>query len=112
MLIWEVADPDAQRLAAISQFLIGRAGDVDAEKFAVSTQTFINLAATQGVSLTADRLKTMIQQPPLNNLIQDVTGDANTGQVVFKGPTQMATPTMTVDQARQTVDSMAKRAIR
>jgi hypothetical protein len=45
----------------------------------------------------------------LNNLIANVEGDDATGTVVFRGA-DAVTDTMTVDQARATVDSMAKRA--
>ncbi len=99
---------DTQKLVALSQFLLARANDTDAKK-SISIQSFLKLANNQGISLTADRLKDISQRPPLNNLIQDVQGDAKTGEVIFKGDEQV-TDTMSVDQARDTVDSMAKRA--
>ena len=98
---------NVQKLAALSQFLISRAEDTGAQK-KISTQTFLQLAANQGISLTADRLKELSNKAPLNNLIQDVQGDEN-GEVIFKGDETVG-DTMTVDQARKTVDTMAKRA--
>lgn len=98
----------APKLVALSQFLLARADDTNAKK-SISTQTFLKLAQNQGISLTTDQLKDLVQRPPLNNLIQDVRGDDASGEVVFKGDEQV-TDTMTVDQARQTVDSMAKNA--
>jgi len=113
MLIYEVAgsNSDAERIAAMSQFLLGRALDTGAQK-TISTDTFIKLARDQGISLTAEQLKNMIQQPPLNNIIADVTGDNNGGgEVVFRGAEVGAgEDAMTPDQAQATVDNMAKRA--
>jgi esterase/lipase superfamily enzyme len=110
MRIAEVQIPpiDSGKLAALSQFMLGRAQDTDAKK-TISIQTFLNLAHSMGISLTADQLRTLIQQPPLNNLIANVVGDDATGTVVLRGA-EAVTDTMTVDQARATVDSMAKRA--
>jgi hypothetical protein len=106
MLIREVAgDVDVNKLAALSQFLLGRAEDTDAAK-TISTAAFIKLASNMGISITADRLMDLIQQPPLNNIIANVEGDT----ITFQGA-DVVPATMTVDQARQTVDSMAKRAI-
>jgi hypothetical protein len=66
------------------------------------------------ISLTMDQLKTFAQQPPLSNLIANVEGDGATGLITFRGAEddQVAGAEMTVDQARKTVDSMAKRATR
>lgn len=109
MFIREVDNSAAntQKLVAISQFLLARAEDTGAQK-KISTQTFLQLANNQGISLTVDKLKDLSTKSPLNNLIQDVQGDAN-GEVIFKGD-DAVTDTMTVDQARKTVDTMAKRA--
>ena len=110
MRITEVQTPsiDSGKLAALAQFMLGRAQDTDAKK-TISIQAFLNLAHGMGISLTADQLRTLIQQPPLNNIIANVEGDDATGTVVFRGA-EAVTDTMNVDQARATVDSMAKRA--
>jgi hypothetical protein len=106
MRIREVAgDADVNKLAAVSQFLLGRAEDTDAAR-TISTDAFIRLASNMGISITPDRLMDLIQQPPLNNIIANVEGDT----ITFKGA-DVVPATMTVDQARKTVDSMAKRAI-
>ena len=106
MLIREVAsDVDTTKLAALSQFLLGRAQDTDAAK-TISTDAFVKLAANMGISLTQDRLSDMIQQPPLSNIITNIEGD----RIVFQGADAVPT-TMTTDLARATVDNMAKRAI-
>lgn len=106
MLIREVAgDVDVTKLAALSQFLLGRAQDTDAAR-TISTDAFIKLAANMGISITPDRLADLIQQPPLNNIIANLEGDV----ITFRGA-EVEPAGMTVDQARQTVDTMAKRAI-
>jgi hypothetical protein len=112
MRIREVAnDRDQEKLAAISQFLLGRAQDEGSTKRVMDFRTFANLAQGQGISLTPDSLKRMIQQPPLRNLINDVEGnDPNTARVIFQGA-ENTPPEMSVDQARQTVNQMAKRAL-
>lgn len=110
MRFYEMQEPnkDAEKLAALSQFLTSRAQDTGTKK-SISTQRFLSLARDQGISLTVNNLKQMSQQAPLNNLIADVQGDSENGEVVFKG--DESTPdTMSVDQARITVDQMAKRA--
>lgn len=112
MKILEVAgNQDQEKLAAISQFLLGRAQDEGSAKRVMDFRTFANLAQGQGISITPDSLKTMIQQPPLSNLINDVEGDdPNTARVLFQGA-ENAPPEMSVDTARQTVNQMAKRAV-
>jgi hypothetical protein len=106
MLIREVAgDTDVNKLAAVAQFLLGRAEDTDAA-LTISTDAFIRLASNMGISITPDRLADLIKQPPLNNIIANVEGDT----ITFQGA-DVVPAAMTVDQARQTVDSMAKRAI-
>ena len=110
MRLFEFAGPsiDAGKLAALADFLTGRASDTGAQKN-ISIATFINLARGMGVNLNADQLKELSLVPPLSNLIADVQGDEKTGEVIFKGAEEPA-PNMSVDQARDTVNSMAKRA--
>lgn len=110
MRIREFQEPsvDSGKLVALAQFLLGRAKDTDAKR-TIGIDSFLSLAHNMGISLTADQLKNLISQPPLNNVIANVEGDDETGTVVFKGE-EAVTDTMSVDQARQTVDMMAKRA--
>jgi hypothetical protein len=108
MFLFELGefDPDTAKLAALSQFLLGRADDTDAKK-TISVKSFLQLAANQGISLTQQRLQELSQQPPLSNIIAAVEDD--TGNVVFKGG-DTEKPEMTVDKAQDTVDKLAKRA--
>lgn len=118
MLIREFAGAEAQmpRLVALSEFLSDRARDEGVEP-RISRASFLQLAANMGISLSPGQLKDMIQKPPLQNLIADVTGDDDRidgeGEVVFQGGETVtdAGTEMTPDMARLTVDNMAKRAI-
>lgn len=106
MLIREVAEDrsEATKLAALAQFLLGRAEDTDAAR-TISVEAFTKLAGNMGISITPDRLAQMALQPPLDGIIANVEGDT----ITFQGADTVSATTMTVDQARQTVDSMAKR---
>ena len=108
MRIREVADPNTQRLAALSQFLLGRSEDETAKK-QISQTAFIDLAKSLGVNVTADNLGDLISQEPLSNILEPL--QPNSGIVRFKGDTE-ATTGMSVDQARAVVDSNAKAAMK
>jgi hypothetical protein len=108
MLIREVADPNTQRLAALSQFLLGRSQDETAKK-QISQTAFIDLAKSLGVNVTADNLGDLISKEPLSNILEPL--EPNSGVVRFKGDTE-ATTGMSVDQARAVVDSNAKSAMK
>jgi hypothetical protein len=105
---FEVSGVNAQKLAALSQFLLSRAKDTDAAK-KISIAAFLELANNLGISLTDDQLRNLIQQPPLSEIIATIDGDSETGTITFKGSEEVA-PNMSVDQARDTVNTMAKRA--
>jgi hypothetical protein len=108
MLIREVADHNTQRLAALSQFLLGRSNDESAKK-QISQEAFIDLAKSLGVNITLENLGDLISQEPLSNILEPL--DPNSGVVRFKGDTEAATG-MSVDQARAVVDSNAKAAMK
>ena len=108
MLIREVADHNTQRLAALSQFLLGRSEDETAKK-QISQTAFVDLAKSLGVNVTLDNLGDLISQEPLSNILEPL--DPNSGVVRFKGDTEAATG-MSVDQARAVVDSNAKAAMK
>ena len=107
MLIFEVEDPNVQKLMALSQFLSGRSDDESAQK-QISQQAFIDLAKSLGVNVTPENLGDMIAKPPLSNVLEPL--EPNSGVVRFKGDTE-ATTGMSVDQARAVVDSNAKSAM-
>lgn len=107
MRIAEVAGaPDQMQLAALAQFLLGRAEDAGASK-TISTDAFIKIARDMGISLNHQQLVSLSQQPPLSNLITNVEPD----KITFHGAEpEVDDSDMSVDQARATVDKMAKRA--
>jgi hypothetical protein len=107
MRISEVAGaPDVGRLAALAQFLLGRATDTNGVK-KISTTTFINLAQNMGITINQQQLASLSQQPPLNGIISNVEPN----EITFKGAEpEVDDSDMSVDQARATVDKMAKRA--
>lgn len=107
MRIDELTAPvDSARLAALAEFLLGRASDSNAPK-TISTDAFIQLAHGLGISLSHQQLMTLSQQPPLNGVIANVEPN----EIQFRGAEpEVDDSDMSVDQARATVDKMAKRA--
>ena len=112
MLIREVAEldsgPDTKKLAALSQFLLGRSEDESATK-QISQQAFIDAAKSLGVNVNMANLGDLVSQEPLSNIVEPL--DPNSGVVRFKGNTEAETG-MSVDQARAVVDSNAKAAMK
>ena len=108
MRLFEFADPNSQKLMALSQFLSGRSDDESAKK-QISQQAFIDLAKSLGVNVTTENLGELIGQPPLSNVLEPL--DPQSGVVSFKGDTE-ATTGMSVDQAHAEVDSNAKAAMK
>jgi hypothetical protein len=105
---FEVSTVNTEKLAALSQFLLSRTDDTNAKK-TMPVSSFLDLANNMGISLTDDQLRNLVQQPPLSEIIANIEGDSDTGTITFKGADEVA-PNMSVDQARDTVNTMAKRA--
>jgi hypothetical protein len=108
MRILEVTDPNTQKLAALSQFLLGRSEDESARK-QISQAAFIEAAKSLGVNVTKENLGDLISQEPLKNILEPL--EPNSGMVRFRGDTEAQTG-MSVDQARAVVDSNAKSAMK
>jgi hypothetical protein len=108
MRITEVTDPNTRKLAALSQFLLGRSEDESARK-QISQAAFIEAAKSLGVNVTEENLGDLISQEPLSNILEPL--EPNSGVVRFKGDTEAQTG-MSVDQARAVVDSNAKAAMK
>jgi autotransporter adhesin len=106
---FDTSTANTEKLAAIGQFFLSRTKDTNAKK-TMPISTFLSLSKDMGVSLTFDQLQNLSQQPPLSEIIANIDGDEETGKIIFKGADEVA-PNMSVDQARDTVDSMAKRAL-
>jgi hypothetical protein len=108
MRILEVTDPNTRKLAALSQFLLGRSEDESARK-QISQAAFIEAAKSLGVNVTKENLGDLISQEPLKNILEPL--EPNSGVVRFRGDTEAQTG-MSVDQARAVVDSNAKAAMK
>ena len=108
MRLFEFANPDSEKLLALSKFLTGRAEDTTAKK-EISQAAFIDLARSLGVNVTPDTLGNMISQEPLSNVLEPTEPGSNV--VRFKGNVE-GSAGMSVDQARATVDSNAKAAMK
>lgn len=106
MLIREVTDVSQEKLVALGQFLIGRAGDTGAKK-SISIEAFVNMAQSMGINVNKDSLRDLAEKQPLNNVIVNITDD----EVIFTGANNASSDTMTVDQAEKTVEKMAKNAL-
>ena len=108
MRITEVTDTNTRKLAALSQFLLGRSEDESARK-QISQDAFIEAAKSLGVNVTKENLGDLISQAPLKNILEPL--EPNSGVVRFRGDTEAETG-MSVDQARAVVDSNAKAAMK
>lgn len=108
MRIFEVANPETQKLVALSQFLLGRADDTTARK-EISQTAFIDLAKSLGVNVSEENLGDLIAKEPLKNVLEPL--EPNSGVVRFRGNAETTTG-MTVDKAREVVDRNAKQALK
>ena len=108
MRLWEFADVEAQKLYALSEFLLGSADDSNTQK-TVSIPTFLGLAKDMGLNITDNELRNLAQKPPLKNIIVNVTDE----EVIFAGAgqTTKVSDTMTVTNAQDVVKKMANRAL-
>lgn len=107
MRLVEFAEPDSQKLLALTKFLAGRADDTTAKK-EISQAAFLDLARSLGVSIDPTKLGELVSQEPLSNVLEPL--EPNSDVVRFKGNTEAETG-MSVDQARAVVDSNAKAAL-
>jgi hypothetical protein len=110
MRLFEFADPNSKKLLALSQFLVGRSDD-EAAKKEISQAAFIDAAKSLGINVTPDNLVELVGQPPLTNILEPI--EPNSGVIRFKGNEETTEPGgMSVDQARATVNSNAKSALK
>jgi hypothetical protein len=108
MRLREFSDPNATKLLALTTWLSDRAKDENAQG-QISQDAFIDAAKSLDVNVNKENLGDMIAQEPLSNVLEPL--DPNSGVVRFKGELE-TTAGMTVDQARATVDSNAKAALK
>lgn len=101
---------DLTKLVALSQFLLGRAEDVGAEK-RISLESFLKQAHNLGIGITAENLKNLATAGPLRNVIANVTPT----EVIFAGAGDIGGDTqapVSPEQNQNIVAGMAKRALR
>jgi hypothetical protein len=108
MRLYEFADANSAKLLALTTWLADRAKDENAQG-QISQDAFIKAAKSLDVNVTKENLGELISQNPLKNVLEPL--DPNSGVVRFKGELE-TTAGMTVDQARATVDSNAKAALK
>ena len=100
--------PSAQQLTALAEYLVGRSEDANND-YTVPIKVFLSMAHNMGVNITDEQLRTLVMQPPLSNIISNVSGD----EIVLVGAGvtgEEGEDTMTVDQAQDTVAGMADSA--
>ena len=110
MRLNEVTDVNTTKLAAIGQFLLGRADDTGAEK-RISLKAFLQQAHNLGIGLTAESLQNLATAGPLRNLIANVTPT----DVIFRGAEDISGDLQgqpSAEQNQNIVAGMAKRALK
>lgn len=113
MRIDEVALPsvntEPNSLVGLVKFLSGRADDSNSQK-QISKDAFISAAQSLGVMVTPQNIDELILKPPLNGVLEPVDPQ-NPDVISFKGA-NIGPAKMTVPQAQQVVDKMAKSAMK
>lgn len=99
---------DPSKLVGLVQFLAGRAEDTNAQK-QISQSAFIQLAQSLGINVTTATLGGLIAQPPLNGVLEPL--DPQSKMITFKGA-DIGPAKMSVPQAQQVVNKMAKSAMK
>jgi hypothetical protein len=98
--------PSSAQLLGLVQFLAGRAEDQAGRK-QISQATFISLAQSLGIIITAENLGQIIDQPPLSNVLEPL--DPNSGEITFKGA-DIEPGGMPVNKAQDIVAAAANKA--
>ena len=102
----DVEDNSMQvKLTAIISQLHGRLKDT-ATKKPFSLTALLSILSKNGISVSEEQFREMIQSPPLSNLITDVKGN----EVVFKGDSDYSSEIEEPDDTTGTLDKMAQRA--
>jgi hypothetical protein len=109
MLIREAIEGNANvtKLAALTDFLEGRAQDQNAKK-QISKAAFINAAKSLGINISEQTLGELIAQEPLKNILEPI--EPNSDVIRYKGNTEVDTA-MPVDAAQDIVAKNAKAAM-
>ena len=109
--IFDGATPDPDKLLGLVDFLNGRADDTNSQK-QISQDAFISIAQSLDVPVNQRNIVDIVGQPPLSNVLEPIQ-PGSTDPIVFKGGAeQTVQPKMSVPQAQQVVDKMAKSAMK
>lgn len=110
MLIREFdeGNANARKLAALVDFLAGRAEDTNSKK-QISKQAFINAAKNIGININEQTLSQLVSQEPLKNILEPI--EPNSDVIRYKGNEEVDT-VMPVDKAQDIVAKNAKAAMK
>lgn len=110
MLIREFDEGSAntRKLAALVDFLAGRAQDQNAKK-QISKQAFINAAKNIGVNINSQMLDDLVLKEPLKNILEPI--EPGSDVIRYRGNREVDTA-MSVDTAREIVNKNAKSAMK
>lgn len=110
MLIREFdeGNSNARKLAALVDFLAGRAQDQNAKK-QISKAAFINAAKNIGININDQMLSELVLQEPLKNILEPI--EPNSDVIRYRGNQEVDTA-MSVDTAQDIVNKNAKAAMR
>ena len=101
-----IRETEGAELAALAQFMTGRADDESAAG-EMSVDSFIQMAAKMGISIDRDTLQDAVTQGLLGGV-----ADMNDEKIVFKSKKQAEVnpQNMSMDHAKITMQQAAKRA--
>jgi len=110
MLIREFNEGHAntRKLAALADFLSGRADDTNAKK-QISKTAFINAAKNIGININEQILAELVAQEPLKNILEPL--EPNSDIIRYKGNKEIDT-VMPVNTAQDIVAQNAKAAMK
>jgi len=104
-VVTEEENVENEQIAAVSQLIADRTEDENSPS-KLRTDAFINLVNRMGLPLTKETLMDLAEQGVLSSVIKDVNMD----EINFKGQQDIDPTEMSVDKAKNVVDSMAKRS--
>lgn len=99
---------NTQKLAALIDFLAGRAEDQNAKK-QISKQALINAAKNLGVNINDQILDELVLREPLKNILEPI--EPNSDVIRYRGNNEVDTA-MPVDKAEDIVAQNAKAAMK
>lgn len=99
-----LTEANEEELAALGQFLIGRADD-ELTQSSISVDSFLRMAQKMGVNIDSDTLQNLVSKGKIKTI-----ADINKDTVKFKSKEQAGPEQMPFDKAEMTLKNMAHRA--